>query len=196
MRKKRAESRSIYQRGSLNMKKQIYGIVLFVVIVSFSVSTYEFLMYLRDSDCASAQDEKCAAPPEPYVFNQGESVDYAAEDVVVRVEYAEASMKARAVKTRLKLEWQGSGEPPASVWVQIQFHNFDGSSAGWLSEPVRVSKPFENSKVKTAERVFDCERCNNLSRNLYATANVWGMADVERKLLYPVKDMKPVVVQE
>lgn len=181
------------------MKKQIYGIALFVVIVGFSVFTYEYLTYLPEVDCDSAKGEKCAAPPEPGTFDEREMVtyvDYEAEDITVRVEYAEASMKSRAVKTRLKLEWLGEGEPPASVWVQLRFHNFDGSTADWASEPVRISKPFENYNVRVSERVFDCARCNSLPRNLYATASVWSMENAGRTLRDEIRDMKSVVVQE
>jgi hypothetical protein len=177
------------------MKKQIYGIALFVAIVGVSVFTYEYFSNLRGTDCASAELAKCAPEPGPYVFS-GDTVDYRAKDIAVRVEYAEAGIKARAVKTRLKLEWLGEGEPPASVWVQLRFHNFDGSTAGWASEPVRINKPFENYDVRISERVFDCARCNSLPRNLYATASVWSRENAGRTLVDEIKDMKSVVVQE
>ncbi len=177
------------------MKKQIYGIALFIVIVGVSVFTYEYLSNLWVTDCGSAGLAKCAPEPEPHVFT-GDTVKYAAEDIAVRVEYAEASMKGRAVKTRLKLEWLGEGEPPASVWVQLRFHNFDGSTAGWASEPVRISQPFENYDVRVSERVFDCARCNSLPRNLYATASVWSMENAGRTLRDEIGEMKSVVVQE
>lgn len=178
------------------MNRQIYGITLFVVIVSFSVFTYEYFSYSEVTDCASARNEKCAPPREPYFLPEEDPGDHAAEDVAVRLESVIAGIKDRTVKTRLRLEWLGEGAPPKAVWVQLQFHNFDGSGAGWVSEPYRIGRPFEAHKIRVTEPEFACERCHNLPRNLYATVRLWTRSNGEQKLLYEIKGMRPVLVQE
>jgi len=178
------------------MNRQIYGIVLFVVIVSFSVFTYEYLVYLRDSDCTAAENEKCAAIQSSTITYDYDFSPPAAQDVEVNLESVLAGMRSETVKTRMKLEWLGAGEPPKSVWIQLQFHNYDGSSAGWISEPVRINEPFAMGDRRQIEPVFNCDRCHNLPRNLYATPRLWNAADPGQKLIFEIKGMKPVVVQE
>ena len=179
------------------MRKQIYGITLFIAIVSLSGFIYEYFSYSVSPDCTAFGDSTCVSQTLPYTFSDDDPGSYTAEDVSIRLEYVAASMRSQAVKARLDLEWQGAGDPPKALWVQLQFHNFDGSSAGWVSEPVRISAPFKNGDEKTLETSFTCERCTNLPRNLYVSATVWNRANIDRKLAYEINGtLRPVVVQE
>jgi len=178
------------------MKKQIYGAILFVAIVSFSVFIYEYLNYSERPDCSASGDSTCVSQALPYAVIEDAPVEFTASNVMVKLSYVAASMKSQTVKARLNLEWEGAGERPKALWVQLEFHNFDGSSAGWLSEPLKISEPFKNGDQKTIETSFDCLRCVKLSRNLYASATVRTSPNVERKLVYEINGMKSVLVQE
>jgi hypothetical protein len=184
------------KRENLYMNKQIYGITLFVVIVSFSVFLYEYLSYTEELDCGKAMSARCVSGVEPFVNIPDDFGSYDGEDVTAGLDYIEASMRSQTVKARLDLDWQGAGDPPRTIWVQIRFHNFDGSNAGWASELVRISNPFENGGERTVETALSCGACNNLPRNLYASTSVWTGANTDKKLVYKIGDLTPVVVQE
>ena len=176
------------------MKKQILGISLFIAIVGVSVFVYGYFNYSETPDCASTGNENCArATFDPYrnIYD-----GYDPHEVEVKLQYTVASVKNEQVKARLMLDWQGTAMPPKTVWVQLQFHNYDGSSAGWVSEPVKLDQPFEKGWITQAEPVFECNRCASLPRNLYATARVWSKANSGQNLLYEVNNMQPVIVQE
>jgi hypothetical protein len=178
------------------MKKHIYGMALFVVIVGFFVFIQQYFNYSGRPDCTETGDSTCVSQTLPYTFSADDFAGYAADDVAVQIDYVEAGMRTQKVKTRLKLEWQGEGDPPNTVWVQLQFHNFDGSSAGWTSEPLRVSMPFKNGDKTVVMPVFGCDSCSNLSRNLYASAAIWTRSNAGQKLVYEINGMRSVLVQE
>lgn len=179
------------------MKKQIFGGVLFIVIVGFSVFVYEYFSYVEVPDCGQMRSAKCVSTIEPYVPIDDDFGSYSSEDVAVRLTYIEANMRSHKVRARVSLSWEGAGEPPKAVWVQLRFHNFNGSNAGWTSAPFRVSDPFgEGRRGKVIEQAFDCGYCNDLSRNLYASSSIWTQANPNMNLVYETDNMMPVVVQE
>jgi hypothetical protein len=139
---------------------------------------------------------RCVSTAEPLILTSDDFESYSADDVAVRLEYIAASVRSQTVKARMYLAWRGTGEPPKALWIQLQFHNFDGSNAGWMSEPVRIGSPFKNGGERTLETSFGCGSCANLPRNLYASASIRTRANVDRKLVYEVGELAPVVVQE
>jgi hypothetical protein len=173
------------------VKRHLFGIALFIAIVSFSAFIYEYFQPVDVPDCASAQLEGCGRPVPPAI-----AVDSVADDVTVNVDYVEASMRTGKVNARLNLTWQGFGDSPRTVWVQLHFHNFDGSQAGWTSDPIRVSNPFGDRGGRVVETSFDCAGCTDLPRNLYAGASLWRQTNVNRQTVYRVGELTPVVVQE
>lgn len=178
------------------MKKQIYGITLFIAIVSFSVFIYEYFSYNDEPDCGKVMSARCVSTAEPLILKDDNFGNNKAEDVFVDLRYIQANMRSRTVKTRIRMEWNGDGEPPEAVWLQIQFHNFDGSNAGWTSDPFRIADPFRKGDGIAIENSFDCGRCTDLPRNLYASATVWNRANIDRKLVYEIGKMTPVLIQE
>ena len=177
------------------MNKQIYGITLFVVIVSFSVFIFEYLSYSDEPDCGQVMSARCISTIADYVPEEDPGL-YFGDGVKVGIEYVEADIKSRSINARVNLEWHGKGAPPAAIRLQLQLHNLDGSSVGWTSGSFPVKNPFKNGAKNTVETSFDCERCASLPRNLYASADVMAEANVDKKLVYEIGKMKPVVVQE
>ena len=177
------------------MKKHFFGAMLFIAIVGFSVFIYAYFSY-DDSDCGSAMTAQCVSTAGPLVTIQDVPDNFATEDISAKLTYIEASMRSRTVKTRLILDWQGDGAPPKAVWLQVRFHNSDGSDAGWVSEPMQVNDPFRIRDGRALETSLECGMCKDLPRNLYASVSVWGRANIEKNLVYKTGDMTPVVVQE
>ncbi len=181
------------------MSKHIFGISLFIAIVGLSVFMYEYFSYTGEPDCGRVMSARCvstATIDETYTIKPGDLDGYNGEDAAVKLKYIEASMRSQSVKARVDLDWQGAGEPPKTVWLQIRFHNFDGSSAGWASEPVRISYPFKNGSEKMIETALSCGSCANLPRNLYASTSIWTRENASKNLVYEIGEMMPVVMQE
>jgi hypothetical protein len=181
------------------MRKHIFGVALFIAVVGVSVFIYEYFGAPEVSDCGREMSARCVSTIstiQTFVIKPGELDGYDSKDAAVNLEYIEASMRSQTVKARVDLDWQGAGEPPKAIWLQIQFHNFDGSSAGWASEPVRISNPFDRGGKRLIETSLSCGSCANLPRNLYASASVWTRANADKKLVYEIGDMTPVLIQE
>lgn len=176
------------------MKQHVFGIALMMVIVGVFAIGYEYLSPVAATDCGKSDYDKCAPAPKPTDRPHRSGVNYDAKDVGVRLDYVESSMKYKTVKARLNLKWNGDEAPPRSVWVQMEFRNFDGSSAGWISQPVNISEPFD----REVEPMFECERCGSLPRNLYATVKVWSnetrLSNAYEKVM--LNSMKPVLILE
>lgn len=177
------------------MKQHVFGIGLMMVIVGIFAIGYEYLTPVAATDCGKSSYEKCAPASNPSIRSRSaHDADYYAEDVAVKLDYIESSMKYETVKARLNLKWTGKEAVPKSVWVQMEFRNFDGSPAGWVSDQVKISEPFG----REVEATFDCESCGKLPRNLYATVRVWSNETRLSKAYERVMPdtMKPVLVQE
>lgn len=179
------------------MNKHIFGITIFVAIVSLSVFTYEYFSYTDAPDCGRAMSEGCRSTTAPLPLNGDDFGDYTPEDMQVRIQYIEANMWSRTVKTRVKLEWLSDKEPPKAIWLQLRFNNWDKSEPGWTSDPVRIVSPFSRKDPSIViENSFDCGNCANRPHNIYASASVWTKTNAGTNLAYKIGDMLPVVVRE
>ncbi|HEV7645852.1 MAG TPA: hypothetical protein VGO50_18070 [Pyrinomonadaceae bacterium] len=178
------------------MSKHIFGIIIFIAIVGLSVFTYEYFSYTGEPDCGRVMSARCVSTAEPLTL-MGDDFGYTPEDMQVRIQYIEANVRSRTVKTRIKLEWLSDKEPPKAIWLQLRFNKWDKSDPGWTSAPVRIVSPFFRKDPSIViENSFDCGTCTDVQRNLYASASVWTRANAGTNLAYKIGDMLPVVVQE
>ncbi len=189
-----------YLVGIYFMNKHIFGITIFIAIVSLSVFTHEYFSYSGEPDCGRVMSARCVSAisrTEPLTLKEDDFGNYTPEDMQVRIQYIEANMWSRTVKTRIKLEWLSDKEPPKAIWLQLRFNKWDKSDPGLTSDPVRIVSPFLRKDPSIViENSFDCGACTNQQRNLYASASVWTRANTGTNLAYKIGDMIPVVVRE
>jgi hypothetical protein len=178
------------------MKKHGLGIALFVLIVTVSMFIAGYFVYQHEPDCGYYGDERCGATPKPVEISENEFPDYKTADIGVRLDYVEASAKFRKVNARVELDWRGMGTRPRNVWLQMKFHNSDGSPAGWTSKPVKIIGAFNDADLQNTETAFECPQCESLPRNLYATVTVWNRNGPGQKQTYKLNEMKPVLMGE
>ena len=152
------------------MRKHIFGFALFILIFASFALVYAFFY------APSIPTNEAVKPPITQMEMRTEkpySCQFKRNKLSYKVISSEFDIENNELTSKIKIFWNGYGEPPKRIFANVNFYTNNGIVFKQL-EPMSFTKVFENRTEATLivqKKFYELDRKINERENLYFDLN-------------------------